>query len=412
MASSLHAEVPMQRALVKLVLLAALLVAGCGIDPAKIAGHEIYADDGALVTAPRTLTFAVVGNTFTAQEGKEKEGAPAAAVGQRLVDDLAAQLRHERLSFLVLVGDMVPASTVKGWAAFDAAMRNLLKGTTDPETPRIRMPVLPVAGEREFRTDRFLKGFGAAFPGVGAEIGYNRVGAWYAFDAKVRDATWRFLVLDSNKAALGPRWKEQLYWIPRAVENGEYDHLVVFMHHPLVSLVPDETEPNQDGAPAELLEIVEDSIGLMKLRAVFFGDPGTSELYMLGGRFGTLHVTAGGGGGRLEDLHRWGHVRAAGIEATQLEPIFDTTLQGIFNERAAEQNFPEVVIDAAQARGSYEGFPGMYDRRYFPLYGYWWVEIRGHEMSLIFRLHDPADGSFADVYRVGYTEQDGWKPGS
>jgi hypothetical protein len=196
------------------------------------------------------------------------------------------------------------------------------------------------------------------------------------------------------------------------VGTGEYDHLVVFMHHPLLSLVPDEQTPNLDGAPAELLEIVEDSIGLMKLRAVFFGDPGTSELFLVGGRFGTMHVTAGGGGGRLEDLQRWGHVRAAGVEATQLEPIFDTTLQSVFSDRARSQDFPDVIIDAAQARGSYEGFPGMYDRRYFPLYGYWWVEIQGHEMTLVFRLYNPADGSFADVYRVSHTEQDGWSQGS
>jgi hypothetical protein len=395
-------------------LLSLLLISACGIDPDKIAGHEIYADDGQTINAPRTLTFAVVGNTFGTlqhEEDKEQVARGQRSVSDVLVEDLAAQLRHERYAFLVLMGDMVGASSTKAWEAFDLAMRNLLKGETEPESPRIRMPVVPVPGEREFRGDRFLEGFGAAFPDVGSNIGYNRVAGWYAFDCKVRDATWRFLVLDSNRKALGPRWKEQLYWIPRAVENGEYDHLVVFMHHPLMSLVP-EGEANHEGAPAELLEIVEDSIGLMKLRAVFMADPGTSEAFMVGGRFGTLHVNAGGGGGEAEDLQRWGHVRAAGVEATQLEPIFDMTLLNTFNERALAHEFPEVIIDAARAQRSYEGFPGVYDSRWFPTHGYWWVEIEGHDMDVIYRIFDGYEGGFADIYRVHFTNEDGWRTGS
>jgi hypothetical protein len=397
-----------------LTLLVPLLLCACGIDPDKVAGHSIYADDGQQVTAPRTLTFAVVGNTFGSlvkEEGEREPEAGDISINDVLVDDLAAQLRHERFSFVVLMGDLVAASTHKAWAAFDLTMRNLFDGDTAPESPRIRTKVIPVVGEREAWGDRFLTGFGAAFPGVGSDIGYNRVAGWYAFDATVRDATWRFLVLDTNKKALGPRWKEQLYWIPRAVGQGEYDHLVVFMHHPLLTLVP-EGDANRDGAPAELLELVEDSIGLMKLRAVFMADPGTSEAYMVGGRFGTLHVTAGGGGGEADDLQRWGHVRAAGIEATQLEPIFDVTMLNAFNERALAHEFPEVIIDAARAERSYEGFPGVYDSRYFPLHGYWWVEIEGHEMAVVFRLFDGHDGSFGDVYRIGYTEENGWRTGS
>ena len=401
-------------ALLLLSLLTLLALQACGIDPDKVATHEIYADDGQVITAPRSLTFAVVGNTFGtlgAEEDKDQAAQGRSSASDKLIDDLAAQLRHERYSFLVLMGDLVGSSSGKAWEAFDLAMRNLLKGGTEPESPRIRMPVVPVVGEREFRGDRFLQGFGAAFPEVGSNIGYNRVAGWYAFDCKVRDATWRFLVLDSNKKALGPRWKEQLYWIPRAVENGEYDHLVVFMHHPLLTLVP-EGQANHDGAPAELLEIVEDSIGLMKLRAVFMADPGTSEAYMVGGRFGTLHVNAGGGGGVSDDLQRWGHVRAAGVEATQLEPIFDMTLLNTFNEQAMAHAFPEVILDAARAERSYEGFPGVYDSRWFPLHGYWWVEIKGHDMDVIYRIFDGYQATFTDVYRIRFTNDDGWRTGS
>jgi hypothetical protein len=385
-----------------ILLLSLLLLGACGVDPAKIAGHELYADDGQQLKAPRTLTFAVVGNTFgvlqQAEDDKQQTEAGRISISERLVEDLAAQMRHERYAFLVLMGDLVGGSSNKSWAAFDLAWRNLLKGESEPESPRIRMPVVPVVGEREFRGDRFLQGFGAAFPGVGAPIGYNRVAGWYAFDAQVRDAKWRFV-------------KEQLYWIPRAVGGGDYEHLVVFMHHPLLSLVP-EGDPNSGGAPAELLELVEDSIGLMKLRAVFMADPGTSEAFLVGGRFGTLHLNAGGGGGLADDLQRWGHVRAAGVEATQLEPMFDVALLNTFNSRAREHDFPEVAIDAARAEGSYDGFPGLYDASWYPTHGYWWVEIQGGELDVIYRIYDGHSGSFADIYRMAYTDKDGWRTGS
>jgi len=158
--------------------------------------------------------------------------------------------------------------------------------------------------------------------------------------------------------------------------------------------------------------VVEDSIGLMKLRAVFLGDPGSSEVYMVGGRFGTLHVTAGGGGALSDSLQRWGQARAAGVEALQLEPMFDIDLLNTFNERALQQEFPDVIIDAARAERSYEGFPGIYDSRYFPLHGYWRVRVEGHEAWLVFRLFDGSTGTFQDGYRIRFDGEEGWRIGS
>ena len=48
------------------------------------------------------------------------------------------------------------------------------------------------------------------------------------------------IVLDSNKDRLGSRWNEQLYWIPEATE-GRFDHVLVFMHDPVVHLPGDGT---------------------------------------------------------------------------------------------------------------------------------------------------------------------------
>jgi len=382
----------------------------CGINPNKIRSHRLYADDGEQLRATRTMSFAVVGNSFGGALENGKDGEQQADISALLVEDLAQQLRHERLAFLVLMGDMVAASSTKEWRFFGQRMRNLLDGSGDPDSPRIRMPVLPVAGEREYRRDRFLKGMGAAFPGVGAEIGYNRVASWYAFDVQVGASTWRFVTLDTNKAALRARWKEQLYWIPRAVEGDDYDHLVVMMHHPLLTLA-EGREVNAEGAPAELLEAVEDSIGLMKLRAVFVGDPATSEAYLVGGRYGTLHVAAGGGGAQADNLQRWGSGAKAGVEVIKLEPIFDLAMLRIFNERALDREFPELVIDAARAERSYEGFPGMFDARYFPLFGYWRITLKGDELQAVYRLYDEESG-FSDVYQVNFAGDEGWRTGS
>jgi hypothetical protein len=306
------------------------------------------------------------------------------------------------------MGDDVPSA--KAWKGFDFRMRNLLAGTTMPDGTRKRIPALPVTGEHEFKGDRQLHAFGAAFPGVGVDIGFQRVASWYAFDARLPKGRWRFLVLDSNKAALGPRWQEQLYWIPKAVEGDDFDNLVLFMHHPLQTLALGR-QGNRDGAPAELLELVEDSIDLLKLRAVFTGDPTTTEVFLTGGRFGTLHVNAGGGGSGADTLARWGVTEGKGTEALKLESIYDLAILKAFNERARKREFPENIIDAARAERSWEGFPGQYDAKWFPLYGWWRITIRGEGMEATFRLHD-LDGGFRDVYRVDFDKDEGWRTGS
>ncbi len=394
----------------RLLLPLLLLAVGCGVDPSRLAGHSLAADDGDELSAPRPVTFGVVGNLRHPEEvkGRASHRAVHPGVADAITDDLAAAIDREDLAWVTLMGDDVPGA--KAWKAFDTRMRNLLQGTNLPDTHRKRIPAMPVAGEREYRGDRQLHAYEAAFPGVGVNIGYRRVASWYAFDVRLPKGRWRFLVLDTNKKALGPRWQEQLYWIPKAVEGDDYDSLVVFMHHPLQTLALDR-QGNQEGAPGELLELVEDTIDVMKLHAVFSADPATSEVFQVGGRFGTLHVNAGGGGAGADTLVRWAVAEGKGAEPLRLEPIFDMAMLKAFNERARAKDFPEGVIDAARAERTWAGFPGQFDAKWFPLYGWWRITIRGGGLDATFRMYD-LDGGFRDVYRVDYSVEDGWRIGS
>ena len=375
---------------------AGLFLVSCGVSQSKIPGHSLYADEEDQLThTDSELQFAVVGNLESDTQ-----------VTKDLVGELRRRVDKKELDFVLLTGDSVPMSTTKTWQAFDQVWREVLDGDSIPTTEGYRVPVIAVTGDREYVGDKKLLGMEGTFPGYGTDIGYNRVASWYHFDVRVDDAIWRFLVVDSNKAKLGSRWNEQMYWIPRATE-GRYDKLLVFMHHPPVTLAKD-SESNADGAPNELIEAIEDNSGLMKLKAVFSGEPKTSEVLLPDGKLGTAFFSAGGGGAEAEELERWGNAHAHGFGDVQLEPFFDLKLQADFDEAAKDDGIPEAIIDKAKAKGTWEGFTAAYDPKYFPLYGYWMVSITGDDLAASYRMYD--DGDFKEVYRIDFEGRE-WKSG-
>ena len=200
--------------------------------------------------------------------------------------------------FLVHMGDGVRASTIAEWNGFDRRMEGLiLRGAGDEEVEpgADGIPGVPVAGDREAAGDKRFHGLEGAWPGVGAEIGYNRVATWSQFDLSTAGHTWRVLVLDSGKARLGSRWNEQRNWIKRVVK-GEYDGLIVFMHDPVFDLGSREDAMNVGGGPIELLELIDDETGMMKVPLVFGGGSHVSQALLPDGPFGTAHLGAGGAG--------------------------------------------------------------------------------------------------------------------
>jgi hypothetical protein len=312
------------------------------------------------------------------------------------------------VNFLVLMGDLVRSSATGEWKTFGQDWSLAISGSELPQTGTLRTRVIPVAGEHDRIGDDRLVGFGAAFPGVGADIGYNRVATWYRFDVAEKGARWRILVLDSDKAELGSRWDEQMAWIPKALESKEqdYDGLLVFMHHPPRTLAKNG-EPDLGGAPSELLETVEMSTPINRLKAVFSAHSNTDEVYLPGGKYGELYVVAGGGGAPADTLRRWGKV---GDNDWKLEPIFDLALLREFDRWNKAKEIPEAIRDKAKATGTWQGFDAELDPRYFPVQGWWNVTLDGPDMSASFRMVGP-DGALKDVYAVDYDHKAGWKIG-
>ena len=397
-----------------LVLLTPLLaqVVACAKNAADITSNKIYADDGQVIAAEGTSTFAVVGNTrdpIPMLDGSSGKKGDVADVTGDIVSDISAQVEAGGPDFLVLMGDQVRTGSTGEYNSFNRDFRRLIDGGPAPDTTTKRVGVIPVPGNREAAMDKRFGAWEAAFPGVGAEIGYNRVGSWYYFDVESKGTTWRLMVLDTGKKRLGSRWNEQRNWIPRALE-GDYDTLIIFMHDSLFDLGGAKVGMNPGGSPGELIDIVEEKAPrLDALRAVFFAGSHTNQVLMPDGPFGALYLGAGGGGAPAEDLMRWGPADAAGRnEDIQLEPIFDLALLSALDGYAQRGQVPEVTLDQAKAKNSYEGFTGTFNASQFPVYGWWQVDLDGPAASVAFRLRSP-DAVFRYIYRAAWTDENGWR---
>lgn len=376
--------------------------------PAPMPTHDLYADDGEVKSAAGSLTFAVVGDTRDGSPIDRATGrVPSPGVEAAIAADISASVDREGLAYLVLLGNLVAGSGNANWKGFAKDWHSVLKGSELSEGGT-RVPAVPVAGTQDRAGDEWLKGFGGAFPGVGADIGFNRVGSWYRFDVTVGGKVWRMLVLDSNKAALGSRWEEQIAWIPKACE-GKYEGMLVFMNQPMITL--GLKQPSNEGeGPGELLEAVEAATRIGMVKAVFSANAGTNEVFLPHGKLGELYVNANSGAPASTQA-RWGHAEAGGVADIQLEPMFDLALLREFDRWASAKAFPEPVIDRAKARGSYEGFVAEYDAKAFPVQGWWEVRILGEEVAVTFRSQGP-DSTFRDVYTVNYGGKSGWRIGN
>jgi hypothetical protein len=389
-------------------LSAVFLASACRLDPARIAGHALVADDGGKVAADGLVMFAVVGNTRDPVPAVDNAlgGIPVPGAADAILGDIAARAGKGGPRFLLHLGDAVRISTSSEWNRFSARTRGLLQ----PHAGGDGVPGLLVAGDRDAAGDDRYRGLGAAFPGTGADIGYNRVATWSSFDIASAGKVWRVLVLDSGKERLGSRWTEQRNYVQRVVKKGEYDGILIFMHDPVLDLAGREADMNRGGGPAELLDWVEESVGLLKVRAVFGAGHHAAQVILPDGPFGAAHIGAGGGGAPAEPLRRWGGADQAGRnEDLQLEPVFDLALMTALDIEARRIELPPVLVDQAKARGSYAGFTGAYAPAALPVTGWWQVSVYGETLDLLFRFRAP-DGTFTDLYRLTLDPKDGWKP--
>lgn len=392
-------------------MLTLTLLTGClGLNPKAVPTNDLWLDDGESKDFSQSLSFAVIGDTRPWGPGDSALGRAAVSGGEEAVMmDVSAAANDERVQFALFMGNVVDQSTTGSWKQFAKDWGQVVSGSEVNELGHLRIRAVSVAGTHDREGDEKLKGWGAAFPGIGADIGLGRVASWYSFDQVVNHVRWRFLVVDSDKAALGSRWDEQLAWLPKVSQGDDFDNLLVFLPQPRITLAKGAVS-NPDGAVTELLDTIEDTAKLGSIKAVFAGGTGANEVYLPTGKLGELYVDAGNSGAPAALLSRWGHAAEGGFEDLKLEPIFDVTMMKKFGEAAEQKSFPEEVQQHAQATGSYTGFPGEFDPRYFPLVGWWKVDILGQTMELTFRMVGP-DGQLSDVWIADYQGKLGWKTG-
>ena len=274
-------------------------------------------------------------------------------------------------------------------------------------TPRANL-----AGNTDAAGDDRYTGFGAAFPGVGADIGFNRVATWYHVDLEVAGHTWRIVAVDSNKSSLGSRWDEQMAYIEKSLtaDQDEYDSVLVFVHHPLITLAAGQLS-NEGEATSELLAQIDGATKVGAIKAVFSSHSHAGEVFLPRGKFGELYVNAGGGGAPADNLARWGHAEAGGFPDVKLETTFDFALLRELEKHAEARKCTPAAIDHAKSAGSWAGFPGEYEAACLPVQGWWDVSLAGEKMSLSWRQIQP-DGTLRAIYTADFGgKKSGWSIG-
>jgi hypothetical protein len=382
-----------------------VLLAACGVDPGKVPTMEIYGGDGEAPRSEDAVHFAVVGATRSVAYGARAE--PPAP--QETIADIRTALAVRGLDGIILTGGYVRRSTNDEWTRFGRRWRDVIASELSSDN-KGRKPAMALPGSGEILGDRRLAGYGAAFPGIGTGIGFNRNASWGQLDLQVGDATFRLLFLDTHKAAMGSRWKEQLFWLPKAVSEGEYDRLIVFMPDPRVTLAEKGGMDRQD-APSELIEIIEEYAELNSLVAVISGGPRTNEVILPTGTFGEAYLVAANAGIDMPTLLKAGPADEAGYKDVSLEPLYVVALQREFDRRVTDgAGFPESVVDQARGEGSWTSYTPRWDGSAFPIQGWWILSLKPDEaVRLTFRMRRP-DGTFFDAYAVERGVRGGWQP--
>ena len=358
--------------------------------------QQLCGTDGSVVKSDDIYTMAVLGNTRPAF----KQDAMTGKIGQSkgVFTHLSTDIVKTHPQCVVLVGDMVPGASAKNWKKFQSAM-SVFQDT----------PIQPVMGDMEALKDEKYLQTQSVFPEMGTDIGYNRVGSWDYFDVQSKDTTWRIMTLDANKTILKSRWNEQLLWIDEAIK-GEYDAMIIFVHLPWYNLAGSNPQMNPDDAPRELITYVEESLGMMKLKAVVFGGGHANQVIMPDGAFGTLYVGAGGGGAPAEDLYLWQpgfeHNMTKKIE---LEKTFRQVLLKEVDRWNSQSPLSASTMDKAFNTGTYKDFPGLIEGSQFPIQGWWELIIDGGYMGFLYHQYYQNE-SLNVIYRITYSEQGGWIP--
>jgi len=369
--------------------------------PATLPAHRLAVTNDGRLALPEA-TFAVVGNTRPVSPGLDRARTVEGSHSEDVIGDIIAQGLLGTLDFVVHTGDMVTHSSTPNWRSFAEQFSSLLDGSTAAATASKRVPIVPVAGDRDCVKQPDCTTFSKVFPGFGNNIGYGRASTWQSFELAIGDGPpWKVLVLDSNKKALGSRWNEQNSWLREQAKNPQRG-LLVFIHEPPVSIL--ESKGSQYSS--ELIEIIETNAPLMSIKAVFSAGPSMTQALMPGGAFGTAHFAGGGGGTPAVDFP----IGLNGSKIDQmLAPGFSDGLDQLVRTYAAlESAPPERLVEEALGKGSFEGYARRISGADFPTHGWWKVEAVQDKLSVTWRCRQP-DGTFQNQSAWMWTAADGWE---
>jgi hypothetical protein len=305
--------------------------------------------DGGRLASPGPLRFALVGDLAEA-------------------DDVAlADVRAQAPAFVVLAGDAVRRGTPGAWADLHARLGEL--------------PAVPVPGRGERRGDRHLARFAGAWEGLGVR-GLADPVPWRAFDLASEGTSWRVVVVDADRDALGDRWADELFWIPKAV-TGDAPLLVV-ANRPVRSL-SSGWEPAASAGMAEILALVRRHADPTRLVLVAAGGATSPELALPGGPWGEGWLGVGRAGGEGEALLR-------STDDLALAPDLDAALAAWFGDGGADAD------------------PGRsWTPPDFPVLGWWLVELDGHALSATLRMEGA--GGWAPAFTARWSPDTGWTSG-
>ena len=114
----------------------------------ELPAHRLAVSDGGSLTLPK-ISFAVIGNTRPSTPMLDKARAVEGSKAKETIGDVLAQNIIQPLDFIIHTGDMVPQGTASAWADFGKQFSSLVDGSTAPKSPTRRLPIIPVAGDRD-----------------------------------------------------------------------------------------------------------------------------------------------------------------------------------------------------------------------------------------------------------------------
>jgi hypothetical protein len=310
--------------------------------------------------------------SIAAPDGQVLEGDVTIAVVGRLADapEAAAAIHADDPALVVLAGDAVHRSVLDEWAALRASVATL--------------PVSPLPGAGESVGDRKRKGFAAAWDGLGVP-GLPGEVTWRSLDVHDGGLRWRLVMVDADRDALGDRWTDQLFWIPKVVGDDGYDHLVVISNQAPATL---ELEaPEASAGLDELLQLVREHADASRMVLLVAGGGHTPHAILPGGRWGEAWVLTGSPRGPTPALLK------ADDDQVLATGLADALLAE-FERRAGYE------LDGVKLAQTFEERTAIA--------GWWTLHFADGALDLQLRL---ADGeTWRTVYTLRFSPSGGWRP--